>query len=145
MLIYLEMGDLFEPTLVITYLAWAAGAWWIPILLLMDVWAFYRLDVEEPRPLWITVVPWARLGFGRGGNHVYEPTDWGRVFPVGMFTAATIALTEASGFDVLSQIPSSWGWFALGVWAVTMLGTLRAVRRGLRHRGSPHREVHDGR
>lgn len=130
MLLYLDMGDLFEPTLVITYLAWAAGVWWIPILLYMDIWKFRRLELTD-RPLWISLFPWFRLGFGRGSRHVYEPPSWGRVFPMGMFTASTIALTDASGFDILFQIPSGWGWFALVVWVVTFFGTVRAAGRVL--------------
>lgn len=127
MLLYLDMGDLYGPTLVVTYLAWAIGAWWIPIQLYLDVWKFTRLDLSGNRPWWITVFPWMRLGFGNERSHFYEPPSWGRVFPMGMFTACTIALTEASDFDILFLIPSVWGWFALLVWALTFIGTLRSV------------------
>jgi len=139
MLLFLDMGNLYEATLVITYLAWAAGAWWIPILLYMDVWKFTRLDLTD-RPRWVTLFPWARLGFGRGGRHFYEPPSWGRVFPMGMFTACTVALTEASGFEVLYLIPSGWGWFALVVWALTLLGMVRVVGRTLRDGGTRSEE-----
>jgi len=138
MLLFLDMGNLYEATLVITYLAWAAGAWWIPILLYMDFWKFTRLNPED-RPYWITLFPWASLGFGRGDRHFYEPPSWGRVFPMGMFTACTVALTEASGFEILYLIPSGWGWFALVVWVLTFLGTVRAVGRTLRN-GTVHSE-----
>jgi len=130
MLLYLDMGNLFESTLVVTYLAWAAGVWWLPILLYMDVWTFTRVQLTD-RPFWVRLFPWARLGFGRGNRHFYAPPSWGRVFPMGMFTASTIALTEASGFDVLFLIPSVWGWFALLTWVLTFLGTVRAVGRVL--------------
>lgn len=133
MLLYLNMGDLFEAILVVTYLAWAIGAWWIPILLYLDVWKFYRLGVTEDRPWWITVFPWLRLGFGGDRYQFYEPPSWGRVFPMGMFTAATIALSAASGFEILFAIPSLWGWFALIVWGLTSLGTLRSVKRTISH------------
>lgn len=46
---------------------------------------------------------------------------------MGVFTACTIALTEASDFDILFLIPSVWGWFALLVWALTFVRALRAV------------------
>jgi len=127
MLLHLDIGNLYEATLVITYLAWAIGVWWIPIQLYLDVWKFRRVELDGRRPWWITAFPWARLGFGRGRYHVFDPPAWGRVFPMGMFTACTIALTEASGFDVLLLIPLGWGWFALLVWALTALGNARAV------------------
>jgi len=128
-LLHLDVGELYEATLVITYLAWAIGAWWIPIQLYLDVWKFRRFELDGDRPWWITVFPWARLGFGRRRAHVFDPPAWGRVFPMGMFTACTIALTEVSGFDVLFLIPLGWGWFALLVWVLTALGNARAVYR----------------
>lgn len=131
MLLHLNMGDLAAATLVITYLAWAIGAWWIPIQLYLDVWKFYRLNISGDRPLWITLFPWFRLGFGDEQYHFYEPPSWGRVFPMGMFTAATIALSTASGFNTLYNIPALWGWFALVVWSLTFVGTLRALKRSI--------------
>jgi len=127
MLLYLDMGDLYEPTLVVTYLAWAIGAWWIPIQIYLDIWKFTRLNISGAAPRWVRWFPWLRLGFGGEKYNVYEPSSWGRVFPMGMFTACTIALTEASDFDILFLIPSVWGWFALLVWGLTFVGTLRAV------------------
>lgn len=138
-LLHMEMGDLAPAILVVTYLAWAIGAWWIPIQLYLDVWKFLRQDVAEDRPRWIVLFPWLRLGFGRGRHHLYDPPSWGRVFPMGMFTACTLALTRASGFEVLSIIPELWGWFALLVWGLTLVGTLRAVGAGITGEGRPDR------
>lgn len=133
-LLHLNMGDLYAAILVITYLAWAAGAWWIPIQLLLDIWKFTRFNLSGERPAWITAFPWLRLAIGRGRHHVYEPPSWARVFPMGMFTACTIALMQVSDFEVLGVIPALWGWFTLVIWALTFVGTLRSVRQTLAHR-----------
>lgn len=130
-LLNLDVGQLSGPILAFTYVAWAIGAWWIPIQIGLDIWKFTRINMSGRMPRWIAVFPWLRLGFGRGPHHFYEPLSWGRVFPMGMFTAATIALTSASNFEVLFLIPSIWGWFALVVWALTFAGTLRALKRTL--------------
>jgi len=113
-------------TLTVTFLAWAAATWWIPLLVALDVWKFTTLDVEGRAPWWVLVFPWARLGVGRR-LHTYEPAAWGRVFPMGMYTACTLTLAGVETFTALSVIPRYWAWFALAVWGLTLLGTLRAT------------------
>jgi tellurite resistance protein TehA-like permease len=110
----------------VTFLAWAAATWWIPLLLAVDVWKFTAADVEGRPPLWVVAVPWARLGFGRR-LHDYAPTAWGRVFPMGMYTACTLNLAGVGTFGLLAVVPAYWGWFALLVWGLTLVGSARAV------------------
>jgi tellurite resistance protein TehA-like permease len=50
---------------------------------------------------------------------------------MGMYTAATLAIAEASGITELVVIPRYWGWLALLIWALTMVGTLRTVAKGI--------------
>ncbi|QZP39667.1 tellurite resistance/C4-dicarboxylate transporter family protein [Halobaculum magnesiiphilum] len=114
----------------ITFLAWAIASWWIPLLLALDVWAFLTEGIEDRPPAWVLFVPWARLGFGRR-LHTYAPTAWGRVFPMGMYTAATLNLAGIGTFSLLSVVPAYWGWFALVVWALTLVGAARALVRVL--------------
>jgi tellurite resistance protein TehA-like permease len=114
----------------VTFLAWAIASWWIPLLLAVDVWKFLTGDIEGRPPLWILAVPWARLGFGRR-LHVYDSSAWGRVFPMGMYTACTLNLAGLQTFRLLSVVPRYWGWFALAVWALTFLGMVRAAGRTL--------------
>jgi len=110
----------------VTFLAWAIASWWIPLLLALDVWKFVTGGTDGRPPLWVVAVPWSRLGFGRR-LHDYAPTAWGRVFPMGMYTACTVNLAGVSTFSLLAVVPAVWGWFALFVWALTLVGTLRAV------------------
>jgi len=114
----------------VTFLAWAIASWWIPLLLAVDVWKFLTGDIEGRPPLWVVAVPWARLGLGRR-LHVYDSSAWGRVFPMGMYTACTLNLAGLQTFRLLSILPRYWGWFALAVWALTFLGMVRAVGRAL--------------
>lgn len=127
---YPEFRLYSSATLVITLLAWAIGSCWIPILIYMDIWKFTKINISGKTPVWIKIFPWLRLGSGRDNNHFYEVPDWGRVFPLGMYTACTIALSEASGFGALFLIPKYWGWFAIIIWSLTFIGTLRSVKSG---------------
>jgi tellurite resistance protein TehA-like permease len=117
----------YAPVVVgVTFLAWAVATWWIPLLLAVDVWKFTTGGIEGGAPLWVVAVPWARLGFGRR-HHDYAPTAWGRVFPMGMYTACTLNLAGVGTFGLLAVVPAYWGWFALFVWALTLVGSARAV------------------
>jgi len=125
----------YAPVIVgVTFLAWAIASWWIPLLLALDVWKFLTGEFDDGPPVWVMILPWARLGFG-GRHHTYAPTAWGRVFPMGMYTACTLNLAGIGTFGLLSIVPAYWGWFALLVWAVTFVGMLRAIARVLLGRG----------
>ena len=119
----------------ITFLAWAIASWWIPLLLVVDIWKFFTGGVEGRPPAWVVLVPWSRLAFGRR-LHAYDSTAWGRVFPMGMYTACTLNLAGIRTFNALRIVPEFWGWFALLVWGLTFLGMIRASGRTLLHTAS---------
>ena len=58
-----------------TYVLWAFGAWWIPLLVLFGVWR-YAVRREPMR---------------------YESELWSIVFPLGMYAVASIALRRRGG------------------------------------------------
>lgn len=118
--------DLVAFTKGITLMTWSIGTWWIPILLIMDVWKFIQLNITGKVPAWIKLFPWLRIGFGRSLN-VYEIPSWGRVFPLGMYTVCTIALIKITDFTFITPIPKYWGWFALIIWMLTFIGALRSI------------------
>lgn len=109
----------------ITLMTWSIGTWWIPILLIMDVWSFIHIDISDKAPIWIKVFPWFRLGFDK--LNIYEIPSWGRVFPLGMYTVCTIALMKITSFSFLSPIPKYWGWFAFAIWMLTFIGAIRSI------------------
>lgn len=113
--------------------SWVVATAWLPVLLVADVWKFRRLGAVA-LPRWAEPFPWARLAFGRGDRHSYETLAWGRVFPMGMYAAATVALAGLAPFGLLAPIPRAWCWFALAVWALTFVGLVRATVDDVVHR-----------
>jgi len=88
-----------------TLFFWSAGSWWIPLLLLLGVW----------RHVW------------RRYPLTYDPQYWGMVFPLGMFTAATVRLSQALPFAPLLGIAHLFLPLALVAWAATSVGLVRAL------------------
>ncbi len=87
---------------VITVASWAVATWWIPLLLVLSVW---------------------RHAIG-GIRLCYRLEYWSMVFPLGMYTAATWAFADASGFDFLTVIPAFFLWVAFTAWLVTFFGMI---------------------
>ncbi len=114
-------------TLWMTFFAWIVGTCWIPYLLIMDILKLTQIsNSQAPVPLWIRIFPWSRLAFGRK-YHLFNPPSWSRVFPMGMYTACMLSLGKATGYGFLESISGYWGWFALLIWSLTLIGTLRSL------------------
>jgi tellurite resistance protein TehA-like permease len=110
-----------------TFFAWVIGTCWIPYLLVMDILKLTHISGSPGlAPLWIKIFPWSRLAFGRR-YHLFNPPSWSRVFPMGMYAACMLSLAKASGYGFLEIISGYWGWFALLIWSLTLIGTLRSL------------------
>ena len=92
-----------------TLLFWAGGTWWIPLLLILGIWR----HVYKRFPL------------------TYDPQYWALVFPLGMYTAATFQLSQATGLSALVAIPRFFVYIALTAWLATFVGLIRSVVSGV--------------
>ena len=91
-----------------TLFFWAAGTWWIPLLVILGGWR--HLIMKVPTPV-----------SAKG----YDPTYWGMVFPLGMYTVATFRLSEALEIPFLKQIPEYFIYVAVMAWIAVIIGFVR--------------------
>ncbi|MEY6433740.1 tellurite resistance/C4-dicarboxylate transporter family protein [Thioalkalicoccus limnaeus] len=94
----------------LTLFFWAAGSWWIPLLITLSLWVHWRRSI----PI------------------AYTPLFWGGVFPLGMYTASTYLLARALEFESLLVIPEITLYVALLAWALTFVGLLRHLAGEMR-------------
>jgi len=91
-----------------TLLFWVTATWWIPLLVVLDLW---RHGVKR-YPL------------------RYSPLYWDIVFPLGMYTTCTLQLARATGLR-LEPISAWFVYLALAAWLVVFLALLRQIVRCL--------------
>jgi tellurite resistance protein TehA-like permease len=83
-----------------TVLYWATGTWWIPMLVVLEVWQ----HVVRRFPL------------------RYDPLYWGAVFPLGMYAVATKHLSEALALPFLGALAPVFFVVALTSWILVLIG-----------------------
>ncbi|GGJ40352.1 tellurite resistance/C4-dicarboxylate transporter family protein [Neoroseomonas lacus] len=88
-----------------TLFFWAAATWWIPLLFALTLWRY--LVRREPLR--------------------YEPTLWGMVFPLGMYTTGTLQLSRALDLPFLTVVPGVFIHLAVLAWGLTFLGLLGRI------------------
>jgi len=90
-----------------TLLYWAMATWWIPLLVILELWRHV----------------WSRVPVD------YEVDDWDIVFPVGMYTVCTFQLANAINFPRLLVIPRCFIYLALAGWIAASLGLIGSMLR----------------
>ena len=93
-----------------TLLFWAAGTWWIPLLIILGFWR--HVIKKVPVPL---------------STEGYDPSYWGMVFPLGMYTVCTFRLSEALDIPFLKVIPEYFIFIALFAWVAVMIGLVSTI------------------
>ncbi|HWV38098.1 MAG TPA: tellurite resistance/C4-dicarboxylate transporter family protein [Vulgatibacter sp.] len=90
-----------------TLFFWATGTWWIPLLVILGVWR----HVVHRFPL------------------TYDPHFWAGVFPLGMYTVATLRLSHATELGFLEVIPRYFIYVDYFAWLVAFAGLAHEVWR----------------
>lgn len=83
--------------------SWAAGSWWIPIVLIVGLWRHRRIPFR------------------------YNAGYWSMVFPLGMYTACTWLLWHHFNLPALQAIPQLFIMLAWVAWLLTFAGMARKV------------------
>jgi tellurite resistance protein TehA-like permease len=99
------LGDVVPFLKGFTLFFWAAGTWWIPLLLILGFWR----HVYRRFPL------------------RYDPQYWGMVFPFGMYTVCTFQLSRALNFPPLLIIPRYFIYLALAGWLAVSFGLIYSL------------------
>jgi tellurite resistance protein TehA-like permease len=88
----------------VTLIMWAWATLWIPLLLLMGFWkhGVHRLPLA------------------------YTASVWSIVFPLGMYSIATLRLASTGDFSSLRTLSSAMSWIALAAWIASFAGLVRA-------------------
>jgi tellurite resistance protein TehA-like permease len=94
----------------VTLIMWAWATWWIPLLLLFGILkqGVCRVPIT------------------------YTPMLWSLVFPLGMYSLASLRLSLAADFPPLRAISQGMVWISVAVWAATFAGMVAASWRSFR-------------
>lgn len=96
----------------ISFILWALGLWWIPLLLLFGIWR----HVLRHRPL------------------RYEISLWSIVFPLGMYASASNLFGTVEGLDFMVGLGRIIIWVALFAWLASSLAMAHSAFSWLRGR-----------
>jgi tellurite resistance protein TehA-like permease len=91
----------------LTLFFWATATWWIPLLFLLGAWRHLVRKV----PL------------------RYHPAYWGMVFPLGMYTACTLQLSQAIEVPFLVYVAEGFVFLALAAWLASFVGLVHGLTR----------------
>jgi tellurite resistance protein TehA-like permease len=90
-----------------SFTLWAFGTWWIPLLVILGLWR----HVRRQWPL------------------TYEPALWSVVFPLGMYSVATLTFGKAAGLAFMHPIGHVMLWVAIAAWALVAVAFLGQLAR----------------
>jgi tellurite resistance protein TehA-like permease len=90
-----------------SFALWAFGTWWIPLLVVLGIWR----HVRERWPL------------------TYEPALWSVVFPLGMYSVATLTFGKVAHLAFMEPLSRFMLWVAVAAW-IAVAAALAAQLRG---------------
>jgi len=99
-----------------SFALWAFGTWWIPLLIVFGLWRHV----------------WRRWPVG------YEPALWSLVFPLGMYSVATLSFGKVAHLGFMEPLSRLMLWLAVAAWvAVAVAYLARLARRPGRPASGP--------
>ena len=90
-----------------SFALWAFGTWWIPLLVILGLWR----HVRHHWPL------------------TYEPTLWSVVFPLGMYSVATLVFGKAAHLTFTEPLARFMLWVAVAAWVLVAAAFLARLAR----------------
>jgi tellurite resistance protein TehA-like permease len=90
-----------------SFALWAFGTWWIPLLLILGLWR----HVRRQWPL------------------TYDSALWSIVFPLGMYSVATLTFGKAAGLAFMHPIAHVMIWVAVAAWVLLAAAYLIRLAR----------------
>ena len=90
-----------------TFALWAFGTWWIPLLVILGLWRHLR----HHWPL------------------SYEPGLWSVVFPLGMYSVATLTFGKAAHLTFMEPLARFMLWVAVAAWVLVAAAFLARLVR----------------
>jgi tellurite resistance protein TehA-like permease len=93
-----------------SYALWAFGTWWIPLLVVLGFWR----HVRHHWPL------------------TYEPTLWSVVFPLGMYSVASLSFGKAARLTFMEPLSRLMLWVAVAAWVLVAAAFLAQLARSAR-------------
>ena len=95
-----------------SFTLWAFGTWWIPLLIVLGLWRYTR----------------------RHWPLTYEPGLWSVVFPLGMYSVATLSFGKVAHLSFMEPLGRFMLWVAVAAWVVVAAAFLVRLAR---HSGEP--------
>ncbi|MBV9206025.1 MAG: tellurite resistance/C4-dicarboxylate transporter family protein [Actinobacteria bacterium] len=90
-----------------SYALWAFGTWWIPLLVVLGFWR----HVRQHWPL------------------TYEPALWSVVFPLGMYSVATLVFGKTAHLTFMEPLARFMLWVAVAAWVMVAAAFLARLTR----------------
>jgi tellurite resistance protein TehA-like permease len=90
-----------------SFALWAFGTWWIPLLIVLGLWR----HVRRHWPL------------------SYEPTLWSVVFPLGMYSVATLSFGKVAHLSFMEPLSRFMLWVAVAAWVVVAVAFIARIGR----------------
>ncbi|GAB3266701.1 tellurite resistance/C4-dicarboxylate transporter family protein [Arthrobacter pigmenti] len=93
-----------------SFLLWSLGLWWIPLLIIFGIWRHFIRKVPV----------------------TYEAALWSIVFPMGMYSVASILYGATRGMEFMIRVGQTGIWIAGLVWVLATGAMILAAMRWYR-------------